>query len=182
VGEGNLSFALCIAEKLDKLSRRAIRATTFELSDEWSETTKSNARKLAGLGCKVMDGVDAQKIDIQFGADIFDLVIFQFPNVGSRQPKYGRNPNHILLRRFLKSAANATKAGGQICVTTINSPYYDGSFSVDEAAQWAGLPKPVAHRFNTKRFPDYDHVNTRDQANSAISSCDNFVTFVFENH
>jgi 25S rRNA (uracil2634-N3)-methyltransferase len=182
VGEGNLSFALCIAEKLDKLSRRAICATTFELSDAWSETTKSNARKLAGLGCKVMDGVDAQKVDILFGKAVFGLVIFQFPNVGSRQPKHGRNPNHVLLRRFLKSAANAAKAGGQICVTTINSPYYDGSFSVDEAAHWAGLPKPVAHRFDPKRFSNYDHVNTRDQAESAVSTSDKFVTFVFENN
>jgi 25S rRNA (uracil2634-N3)-methyltransferase len=129
-----------------------------------------------------MDGVDAQKIDILFGKDFFEFVVFQFPNVGSRQPKHGRNPNHILLRRFLKSAANATKVGGQICVTTINSPYYDGSFSVDEAAHWARLPKPVAHRFNPKRFPNYEHVNTRDQADSAISSSDNFVTFVFRNH
>jgi 25S rRNA (uracil2634-N3)-methyltransferase len=180
VGEGNLSFALCIAKKLGKFSRKAICATTFERSDEWSETTKSNARKLACLGCKVMDGVDAQKIDIQFGTAVFDLVIFQFPNVGSRLPKYGRNPNHILLRRFLKSAANATKAGRQICVTTINSPYYDGSFSIDEAASKAGLAKPLAHRFNPKRFPNYHHVNTSNQDESAIAAADKFVTFVFQ--
>ncbi len=129
-----------------------------------------------------MAGVDAQKIDIQFGTAVFDLVVFQFPNVGSRQPKYGRNPNHILLRRFLKSAANATKAGRQICVTTINSPYYDGSFSIDEAARWAGLPKPFAHRFNPKRFPNYHHVNTSNQDESAIATADKFVAFVFQNN
>ncbi len=84
VGEGNLSFALCIAEKLDKLSRKTICATTFELSEDWLDITKTNARKLVRLGCKVMDGVDAQKIDIQFGFAFFDLVVFQFPNVGSR--------------------------------------------------------------------------------------------------
>jgi hypothetical protein len=77
--------------------------------------------------------------------------------------------------------AKSTKAGGQICVTTINSPYYDGSFSVDDAAHWAGLPNPTARRFSPKRFPDYDHVNTMDLADSAISDSDNFVTFVFQN-
>ena len=52
VGEGNLSFALCIAEKLDKLSRKAICATTFELGDEYSKATKPNAHKLAGFDAK----------------------------------------------------------------------------------------------------------------------------------
>ena len=85
------------------------------------------------------------------------------------------------MRRFLKSAANATKAGRQICVTTINSPYYDGSFSMDEAARRAGLSKPLAHRFNPKRFPNYHHVNTSYQDESAIAAANKFVTFVFEN-
>jgi hypothetical protein len=76
----------------------------------------------------------------------------------------------------------STKAGGQICLTTINSPYYDGSFSVDEAAHWAGLPNPTAHGFNTDQFAKYDHLNTNDQADSAISSSDNFLTFVLQNH
>ena len=43
VGEGNLSFALCIAEQLDKLKRKTVCATTFEFRYEWSETTMANA-------------------------------------------------------------------------------------------------------------------------------------------
>ena len=43
VGEGNLSFALCIAEQLDKLSRKTVYATTFALIDDRSNITKDYA-------------------------------------------------------------------------------------------------------------------------------------------
>jgi len=127
----------------------------------------------------VLDQIDARSVDRQFGTGVFDLIGFQVPNVASRQPKHGRNPNHVLLKRFLKSAANAISQHGAICVTTINSPYYDGTFSVDDAARWAGLSKPDAYRFDPDDYSGYYHTNTLDQSVSAIGSAEYFVTFVF---
>lgn len=179
VGEGNLSFSLEIARHLETFERARLVASTFESAHEWSDETVSNARQLIELGCTVLDQIDARSIDRHFGTGVFDFVGFQFPNVGSRQPKHGRNPNHVLLRRFLKSAANAISQHGAICVTTINSPYYDGAFSIDDAARWAGLPKPVAYRFDPDDYAEYFHANTLDQSTSAIGSTEDFVTFVF---
>ncbi|MEO1200243.1 MAG: Rossmann-like fold-containing protein [Pseudomonadota bacterium] len=179
VGEGNLSFSLGIARQLETIERARLVASTFESACKWSDETVSNARQLIGLGCTVLDKLDARSIDREFGAEVFDFIGFQFPNVGSRKLKHGRNPNHVLLRRFLKSAANAISRHGAICVTTVNNPYYDGAFSVDDAARWAGLPKPVAYRFDPDDYAGYFHTNTLDQSVSSIGSTEEFVTFVF---
>jgi hypothetical protein len=78
VGEGNLSFALCFAEQLDKFTRKTICASTFERREEWLDTTRVHAKKLVRLGCEVMDGMDAQKIDTLFGGPSLILSFFSF--------------------------------------------------------------------------------------------------------
>ncbi len=85
----------------------------------------------------------------------------------------------ILLRRFLQSAAKSITEKGIICVTTVNSPYYDGAFAVDEAAQWAGLTKPFAYAFDPGEYLTYQHSNTLNPVESALAEQDEFVTFVF---
>lgn len=179
VGEGNLSFSLEIALQLESSRHKSFWATTFESASEWSDETEVNANKLLQLDCNVLDDFDACSIERRFISYRFDLIVFQFPNVASRSPLYGRNPNHVLLRRFLSSAASSITRNGMVCVTTINSPFYDGAFSVDEAAEWAGLQKPCTYAFDPDDYSIYNHVNTLDHDESALDVADDFVTYVF---
>ena len=110
---------------------------------------------------------------------MFDLIVFQFPNVGSREPVYGRNPNHVLVRRFLKSAKKHLTAEGQIAITVVNSSHYDGAFDMDGAAERNDYEIPVAHPFYFADYPGYSHVKTKEDGSSALEKGDEFVTYVF---
>lgn len=179
VGEGNLSFSLSIMRRLCCFPRSEIWATTFECISAWDAQTKRHASRLMRLGAQVSDEVDATKLDQTFSRNTFDVIIFQFPNVGNRKPKHGRNPNHILLRRFLRSARALVGKSGIISLTTVNSSFYDGAFAVLDAARFAKLQPPDAYPFAPSEHPGYMHTNTCHPNESAIDHADQFVTFVF---
>lgn len=105
VGEGNLSFAQTISRK-PRVPTSSILATVYEAEEDLTDTASDNARKLLKLGCSVKTGVDATRLSDTIGKRQFRTIIFQFPNVASRDPRYGQNPNHVLVARFLKSARN----------------------------------------------------------------------------
>lgn len=179
LGEGNLSFAYLIARRLGDRASRVV-ATTFEDAGHYDDETRANAGKLRSLGAKVRDNVDAGRCDTTFLLGSIDLAVFQFPNVGSRTPLYRRNPNHILMRRFLSSIRNVLSEKGRIAVTVVNSSHYDGAFGMDEVAEKFGFEKPVAHPFFLKDYPGYTHTKTKDDGKPAIDGDDDFVTFVFQ--
>lgn len=177
VGEGNLSFSLSIANNAGRAARN-IFSTTFENASKLGQETRRNAHSLRILGASVYHDIDGVKLDENFERRIFETIVFQFPNVGSRQPKYGRNPNHHLLTRFLKSARHCLKLSGEIAVTIVNNPHYDGAFDMFDAARKAGYSKPCQFNFNPKLYPGYSHVNTND-GDSAISRFRSFRTWMF---
>ncbi len=109
----------------------------------------------------------------------YKTIIFQFPNVGSRDPKYGQNPNHIMIRKFLENACAHLSPDGQIFITTVDSPYYDGVFRFEDAAQFAGCTIVGSYSFNPSVFRGYSHTNTCDDE-SAIDDYKRFVTRVFK--
>ena len=109
----------------------------------------------------------------------FKTILFHFPHVGSRNPKYGRNPNHHLLVRFLRSASYCLKSYGEIAITIVGSPHYDGAFDVEGAAKKAGYKNPLCYRYNPEGFDDYLHTNTNNN-HSAISKFNDFETWVFQ--
>lgn len=177
VGEGNLSFALNIA-KMPAVNAAKITATTYEDESDISDYTRQNAKALRAMGAGVEHDVDAVNLQKTFSYRQFDTIIFQFPHVGSRLPVEGRNPNFILVRDFLKSAAKCLRRDGNVLITVVDSPYYQGAFQFDEAATSAGFRKPVAYPFDPSKLPGYSHVNTNDE-NSAIDEQDKFCTWVF---
>jgi hypothetical protein len=77
----------------------------------------------------------------------FDLFVFQFPNVGSRNPLYGRNTDHIPVRRFVRSATEYLTGKGNVAMSAVNSPHHDGACDVDGAAQRNLYEIPVAYPF-----------------------------------
>ena len=178
VGEGNLSFSLALA-RLDDMAAQNMTSTTFQSVAEYSETTIKNASALRRIGATVISGVDARNLSNWFGRSKFDSIVFQFPNVGSRNPLYGRNPNHVLIRRFLKSAAEHLAGNGIVAISVVNSPHYDGAFDVDGAAERNEYEIPVAYPFYFSDYPGYSHVKTKDDGSSAVGEGDEFVTYVF---
>ena len=178
VGEGNLSFSLSIAE-LPGTQATKIIATTYEKISGLSDETLANEDKLRQLGASVINGIDATKLDSTVLRQKFDTIVFQFPNAGSRDPKYGRNPNFILIRSFLKSAAHCLAPNGRILITAVDNPHYQGAFQFEEAAEKAGFNILGPYPFDPESFPGYSHTNTNDDE-SALEKHDEFKTWVFE--
>jgi predicted membrane-bound spermidine synthase len=177
VGEGNLSFALTISRK-PRVPRPSILATVYEAEEKLTDTAYENAKKLLNFGCSVKTGVDAMRLADSIGKLQFRTIIFQFPNVASRDPSYGQNPNHILVTRFLKNARNHLKPGGLVVISTVDSPFYEGAFKMDEAARKAGFAAPAIYTFDPKDYPGYTHQNTANEE-SAADGHTAFATFVF---
>ena len=153
-------------------------ATTFEKAKEATEDTIKKADELRDAGVIVLHGVDATKLEEVFKGSEFDTIIFQFPNVGSRSAKYGHNPNHVLLREFLRSAKCCLKPTGKVLVSVVDHPYYEGLFKFDKAAEFAGFHKPNVLNFRPDMFPEYSHTNTNDEE-SALKEYNKFSTLVF---
>lgn len=177
VGEGNFSFALTLSRK-PRVPTSSSLATVYEAEEELTDTAYENARKLLNLGCSVKTGVDATRLADSLGKRQFRTIIFQFPNVASRDPRYGQNPNHVLVTRFLKNARNHLKPSGLVVISTVDSPFYEGAFKMDEAARKAGFAAPEIYTFDPKDYPGYTHQNTANEE-SAADGHTAFATFVF---
>lgn len=177
VGEGNLSFALSLA-KMSSQHARNLFATAFEPATDVSKLAKFNASQLRSLGSCVEHNVDATKLTRFIGLKQFRLIIFQFPNVRSRYPIHGRNPNHVMMRRFLRSAKCCLLPGGMVVTSIVDSPHYLGAFNLPDAAAATGFGDPEVYTFSPKDFAGYVHVNT-DSPDSALVQYDSFSTWVF---
>ena len=178
VGEGNLSFALSIT-KVPYISTSNLVATTYEKDSDLSEEAQQNAKVLKQSGASVLNGIDATKLSQYFPQQKFDTIVFQFPNAGSREPEYGRNPNYILIRDFLKGAASCLVPSGKILVTAVDNPHYQGAFQFEEAAEKGGYGILGSYPFDPEFFPGYSHTNTNDD-DSALEKHDIFKTWIFE--
>lgn len=178
VGEGNFSFAKSLLLK-PKSSITSMTATTFDGPRSLPVEAQGNIDTLEQFGVSIFYNIDAMRLTNFFHRKDFDTIVFQFPNVGSRDPKHGHNPNHILLRRFLKSGSSLLKLAGKIIITTVDNPHYEGAFQYDKAAQFVGFNQPERYQFDPEMFPEYSHINTHDN-DSALSNHQNFVTLVFK--
>ena len=176
-GEGNMSFAKSLLLKPATQITRMI-VTIFEKERSLTNEAVNNTNTLKRCGTFVMFGIDATRLEDNFKPDEFDTIIFQFPNVGSRDAKYGHNPNHVLIRKFLRSAVACLKPSGKIMVTAVDSPHYQGVFQFEEAAEFAGCEILETYPFDLSMFPGYSHTNTNDDE-SALDDYDRFKTWVF---
>ena len=177
LGEGNLSFSLALA-KLKPSAAKDFTATTFEPARRLPSAALLNASQLTRMGAKVLNGIDATRLQAHFGTSKFHAIIFNFPNVASRMPIYGRNPNHILVRKFLSSAAGQLVRGGLVVMTVVDSSFYAGEFGLPAAARFSGFGEPEIHEFKPSRFPGYVHANTLG-GQSALTKYRAFSTWVF---
>lgn len=177
VGEGNLSFSKSLMA-MPQTGVTRVTATVFETERNISDETTKNAQSILHKGGKVLYGIDATRLDKSIARQKFDTIIFQFPNVGSRKSKHGHTSNHVMIRRFLRSAAPYLDEGGKVFITAVDSPHYAGTFKLDEAATFAGYETPQCYPFDPSMFPGYSHTNTNDDK-SAINDHKRFSTWVF---
>ncbi len=82
------------------------------------------------------------------------------------------------MTRFLRDARNHLKPGGLVVVSTVDSPFYEGAFKMDEAARKARFAAPAIYTFDPKDYLGYTHQNT-DNEESAADGHTAFATFVF---
>jgi len=177
VGEGNLSFTQSLTRK-NRIDPRNLTATTFEPHSELTDETQARAAKLKRLGVNLLHAVNATNLAASLGLRSYNSIIFQFPHTGSREPANGRNPNFVLLYRFLKSAKGHLRPNGKIFVTLVNSSHYTGAFQCEEAAKRAGLQPPEVYAFDPKAFSGYEHRMAHEDA-GAIQHHRQFSTWVF---
>ncbi|MGB4058375.1 MAG: Rossmann-like fold-containing protein [Alphaproteobacteria bacterium] len=177
IGEGNLSFAKSLIFLPCGIT--LMTATTFEERKDLSQDAKENAAILMCHSVSVSHGVNATHLEKSPLNSQYGTIIFQFPNVGSRTPKYGQNPNHVMIRKFLDSAGNYLSSTGRILITTVDSPHYEGVFRLKDASQFAGYKVSGFYPFDPKMFRGYSHANTLD-SDSAIKNHARFITWVFE--
>lgn len=177
VGEGNLSFAKSLLQQpATRITHTT--ATTYEKEKDLSDEARQNSSVLKRYGALVLHGVDATHLEKRFRPYEFDTIIFQFPNVGSRDAKHGHNPNHVMIRKFLRSAAPYLAPAGRILISAVDSPHYQGVFQFDEAAAFAGYETPETYPFDPAMFPGYSHTNTNNNE-SALDDHSCFATWVF---
>jgi len=177
VGEGNMSFAKGLLDMPAQITQ--MTATTFEKEKDLTEEALKNANHLKQSGALVMHGIDATKLDTSLKSHQFDTIVFQFPNVGSRESKYGHTANHVLIRKFLRCAASFLNSEGRILITAVDSSHYEGVFKFDEAAEFAEYHAPQSYPFDPSLFSGYSHTNTNDD-DSALGDHHKFATWVFK--
>ncbi|WP_421951123.1 Rossmann-like fold-containing protein [Pelagibacterium sp.] len=138
-----------------------------------------NAVNATRIGAKILHGVDATRLDKYFNTTQFSAIVFNFPNVASRIPVYGHNPNHNLMRRFLRSAAQQLARNGRVIITVVDAPFYSGAFGLAAAAKFAGYKEPDVYEFKLSHFSGYAHANTLG-GQSALTRYRNVSSWVFQ--
>lgn len=179
VGEGDLSFSLALARR-PKSQPSQIVASTYESERALCPSARRNALTLLNIGAKVLHSIDARHLEDTRLPSRAELITFQFPNTGTRRSVYGRTENHVLIRRFLKSARSRLSGSGLIVVTIVNSPHHLGAFDLPAAAQWAECEVIEVLPFYRSAWSGYSHVNTNDASESALSKYRSCSTWVFK--
>ncbi|AES76604.1 putative S-adenosyl-L-methionine-dependent methyltransferase [Medicago truncatula] len=124
VGEGDFSFALCLAKAFGS----AVNMVATSLDDRGSLAMKyrgaiRNLIELEGLGCTIMHEVDVHNMNQHHQLkhhNFFDRIIFNFPHSGFFQNESDAwviGEHKKLVSGFLGSAKYMLNVGGEIHIT-----------------------------------------------------------------
>ena len=157
----------------------SIIASTYEDYSELCNFGKRNVNILKTIGIKTLFNTDATKLHNIWQADIFNTIIFQFPNVGSREPIDGHNPNYILVRDFIGSALKVLKSNWSIIITSVDSNYNNNMFKFEKIAKLYSIKEPIKYVFDPTDYSEYQHMKTHEEE-SAIEDYKDFATWEFK--
>ncbi|XP_062162494.1 uncharacterized protein At4g26485-like [Alnus glutinosa] len=158
VGEGDLSFSLCLARAFG--SARNMVATSLDAQDDLARKYSygiGNVRELEERGCLVLCKVDAEQMSQHFflKTQRFDRIVFNFPHAGFHYPEDNNcqiKLNKMLVKGFLKNAKLLLrKQGGEIHVSHKRGYPYD-KWDLVKKAEKIGL---VLHEIVPFRRDDY---------------------------
>lgn len=163
VGEGDFSFALCLARSFGSGSN--IVATSLDSYDAVISKYKrgySNVQKLQSYGATLIFGVDATKMKYS-ATDLanwrFDRIVYNFPHAGFHGKE--DNPNLIrmhqdLVEGFFRNAAEMLRADGQVHVShKTTTPFSD--WKIVDLAFRNSLMLLDCVNFDIKDYPGYEN-------------------------
>ena len=93
--------------------------------------------------------------------------------------KYGHTTNHVLIRKFLRSALAHLSEEGCVLITAVDNAYYNGMFKFEDAADFADYHAPHCMDFDPAQFSGYSYTNTNDD-DRAIEDHKKFTTWIFK--
>ncbi|KAM5586821.1 uncharacterized protein ABKV19_005644 [Rosa sericea] len=173
VGEGNFSFASCLAKVFG--SAKNMVATSLESREsvlaQYSDAAPRNLRKLGNMGCVILHEVDVHTMGKHprlIDQQLFDRIVFNFPHAGfvfmeskKKKTKYFMESNkrqiklhQDLVRRFFASACEMLKESGEVHVTHKTSHPFN-AWEIVKLAGEAGLHLVEEASFSREDYPGY---------------------------
>ncbi|XP_061342203.1 uncharacterized protein At4g26485-like [Gastrolobium bilobum] len=173
VGEGDFSFALCLANAFGSASNMV--ATSLDSKESLIRNysrASTNLNELENLGCTVVHEVDAHIMDTHhlLYLEFFDRIVYNFPHAGFLFPE--RNPFQIwyhqyVVRGFFNSARKMLRYGGEIHVTHKKGQPFC-SWEIVKLAEEVGLFLVEEVPFYIWDYPGY--INKRGSGNKCDES------------
>ncbi|XP_024200090.2 uncharacterized protein At4g26485 [Rosa chinensis] len=161
VGEGNFSFAACLAKEFG--SAKNMVASSLDSKESvmirYSNAAPSNLKELEDMGCVILHEVDVHTMRQHplLVNQLFDRVVFNFPHAGFifMENQMSQIKLHQdLMRGFFTSACEMLKESGEVHVTHKTSHPFS-KWEIVKLAEETGLYLVEEASFTRGDYPGY---------------------------
>ncbi|KAM1234759.1 hypothetical protein FF1_004290 [Malus domestica] len=160
VGEGNFSFAACLATAFASASN--IVATSLDSKESFMEKYPNAVRtlnELEGKGCVVLHEVDVDTMSQHplLADKLFDRIVFNFPHagfVGMESQRFQIELHQDLVKRFFTTACEMLMARGEVHVTHKTAHPFS-NWNIVKLAEEVGLYLVEEAPFTRDDYPGY---------------------------
>ncbi|XP_059444817.1 uncharacterized protein At4g26485-like isoform X2 [Corylus avellana] len=160
VGEGNFSFAVCLAKAFDTAENMI--ATSVDSKEVWKNAysnAKANLKELKKRTCTVLYHVDAHSMyrHPRLRSKLFDRIVFNFPHagfIGSESEKRQIELHRTLVRGFLSNANHMLTENGEVHITHKTTHPFS-KWEIVELAEEIGLRLVEKVPFERWFYPGY---------------------------
>ncbi|KAL6198834.1 hypothetical protein ACLB2K_028622 [Fragaria x ananassa] len=161
VGEGNFSFASCLAKGFG--SAKNMVATSLDSREsvlaKYSNAAPRNLTELEDRGCVILHEVDVHTMRQHplLLDQLFDRIVFNFPHAGfvfMENQKSQIKLHQDLVRRFFNSACEMLKGSGEVHVTHKTSHPFS-KWEIVKLAEEVGLCLVEEASFSRGDYPGY---------------------------
>ncbi|XP_050368877.1 uncharacterized protein At4g26485-like [Argentina anserina] len=183
VGEGNFSFAACLAKIFG--SAKNMVATSLDSKEsvivKYSTAAASNLKELEDMECVLLHEVDVHTMRQHplLVDQLFDRIVFNFPHAGfvfREHDQFQIKLHQDLVRGFFASAYEMLNESGQVHVTH-KTAYPFNKWEIVKLAEEAGLYLVEEAAFSIWDYPGY--INMRGSGHSCdqtfpVGQCSTF--------